>query len=222
MSKKNPSKVTKLFRDSLYYEILHTFGVPRYTDTGDIFLWEQVNFSRAAHARVLYDFFRKKRGKQEDNVIATDYGFSKTIGMSLRKRVNTQLMHLSYSRTTFTDTTKEWPSGILADLQSTVIKFMAHIESERPDLFVSPDAKQEWKLLREALQSGCEVLVWPEKEKYTLSKGRILPQGKAQFSVYTGREKRMACGSITNAADYTSGFPSFGGPPPQSGQLIRE
>ena len=39
----------------MLYKIVYTFGVPQH-DPYDYRLWEMINFTRMAHARILYAF----------------------------------------------------------------------------------------------------------------------------------------------------------------------
>jgi hypothetical protein len=210
-------QVTDAFRNSMYYEILHTFGVPAHVDPRDIFQWEQINYPRVAHARLLYDFFRKTPDtRTEDDVFAADYDFHEIVSLSTedRKRVNKDLLHFSYGRLRHDAVTKRWPDRILSDLLPTILLFMNHIEANKSGLFSSMAARAEWGILIEALNWGYEVRVRGQNGRYLLAKGDVLPGGKPRFTTYTGFTGQMLCGSNTNTADPCHMGWSHG-PPPQ-------
>lgn len=78
--KTDDDMIVKAFNDSMAYEIVHALGVPLY-DNWDYSRWEYINFARAAHARILYDFFEARgvsgrEAKKEyllvDDVVCSD------------------------------------------------------------------------------------------------------------------------------------------------------
>src|SRR5262245_38881731 len=80
----------QLFRDSVYYEIIHTFGVPAEFKDDQLeshAVGETINFSRHVHARTLSHFlFRRPSDNdvpKKDDAFAEDFGFDPTaLGLS--------------------------------------------------------------------------------------------------------------------------------------------
>jgi hypothetical protein len=138
-----------VFNNSMFYEILFTFGVPMH-DPADYCNWEAINFNRMAHARLLYDFMEQPVAKRyKDNVLAEDYGFPAApiqLPDAERLRLNKDLMHFTYDRLRHTPATKPWPSTILAFLHDPVVRFMLHVETQS-DLFPSTNVLEGWRKL---------------------------------------------------------------------------
>jgi hypothetical protein len=172
-------QVIEVFRNSMAYEIMFTFGVPGH-DSKDYCQWETVNFTRIGHARVLYSFFRgTAANRPKDDVVSEDYGFPAT-GITLpagdEDRTNKDLMHLTYSRLRHTAQSKCWPDSILACLQPTVIDFMEHVKSQ-DDLFQGTE-KDVWMGLLAALKSGRELNI----------RGDGIPDGRLCYQFVLGRD----------------------------------
>ncbi len=66
-----------------------------------------------AHARLLYDFLEQRTADRfKDNVLSEDFGYpAATLPLPPddRKRLNKDLMHLTYDRLRHTPITKPWP-----------------------------------------------------------------------------------------------------------------
>jgi hypothetical protein len=63
------------FQSSMFYESAFTFGVPAY-DPMDYSQWEMINFTRMAHARLLYEFLEKSsEARHKKDVLVADYGY---------------------------------------------------------------------------------------------------------------------------------------------------
>lgn len=120
-----------VFHNSLWYELVYTFGVPRH-DAADYCQWGFINFTRMGHARLLYAFFEtpsSKRGR-DDDVLAEDFGFPASrinLAEDDRLRLNKDLFHLTYSRLRHTPQTKPWPSSIISCLYEPCVAFIEHI-----------------------------------------------------------------------------------------------
>jgi hypothetical protein len=162
----------RLFRDSMYYEIVHTFGVPRHlTDAqlADHAIGETINYSRYVHARLLAHFLLRKRddkGVRDDDVLAAQFGFERDgLGLSEddvqeltgSKDLNKGLIHLSYGRVTGA-TSKPWASRLLRDLLPVTIRFMQHIRDNEDlpgglPLFAGEHDRGGWRHLLDCLES---------------------------------------------------------------------
>jgi hypothetical protein len=175
-----------VFDNSMWYEVVYTFGVPDY-DPRDYCQWEVMNFCRLAHARLLYDFLETpKNRRRDDDVLAEDFGYpAQTIRLTRddRERLNKDLLHFSYGRLRHTPATKPWPSSILSNLLDPVLQFMRFIRDSRTDLIVSKTASDDWNKLIESLESGRELRItsWMGTDnvtRYVLRLGNALPHGK--------------------------------------------
>jgi hypothetical protein len=174
------------FQNSMWYEIVYTFGIPRH-DPFDYCHWETVNFTRLAHARVLYAFLETSKERRfMDDVLAEDYGYnakSVTLPDEDRLRLNKDLFHFSYQRLRHTRESKCWPDSILSNLLEPVLGFMRYIRDNRPDLFYTPEESKGWSELIGMLESGRELHIssWAEPDgmtRYQLALGPPLPDGK--------------------------------------------
>jgi hypothetical protein len=182
MSPTDAQKV-ELFRDSAYYEIIHTFGVPAEFTADHLdshAIGETINFSRRVHARALSHFLFRRPSDQgvpdKDDAFAEDFGFDTTaLGLTddARKRkaenidLNKGLIHITYGRVTGA-TNKPWTNPVLTELLPVTIQFMRHIrDNERRilpggrELFVDEQERRGWKELLSCLercQGGMERL----------------------------------------------------------------
>lgn len=198
-------KVVNVFNDSMAYEILYALGVPLY-DIWDYSRWEYINFARATHARLLYDFFEgrkpireaKKESALVDDVVCSDYLLPVQEGLldqRSRDSLNRRLLHFSYSRIEVDPNNRSWDDRILENLLDPVVRFMRHILGREE--FVTPDSKRflfrdrarldEWKEIMGILESGRELVHWSwfDSEgalRKACSSGRLLPDGKPQFT----------------------------------------
>lgn len=156
-----PEQTIEVFRNSLVYEIMFTFGIPHH-DPMDYCQWETVNFARIGHARVLYSFFQgTAANRKKDDVVSEDYGFpSRTISLPPgdEDRMNKDLLHLTYARLRHSPVSKSWPDSILSCLQPIVIDFMEHIQ-DRLELFPAPRERDAWISVLKILKSGHELLI---------------------------------------------------------------
>jgi len=193
---KQPSTQQKkaVFHNSLWYEIVYTFGVPRHDPT-DYCHWEFINFTRMGHARVLYRFFETELSKRyQDDVLAEDFGFPASkidLPEDDRRRLNKDLFHLTYSRLRHTPQSKPWPNSIISCLHDRCISFMEHIQRE-DQVFDDDRQRGAWSELLGALNSGRELLVeCPAYSdgtvRYTLHPGAPLPNGKPVLTRLTPR-----------------------------------
>src|SRR5262245_19028414 len=163
----------RLFRDSVYYEIIHTFGVPAELPDDQLdshAIGETVNFSRHVHARALSHFLFRRPSDGEvreknDDAFAEDFGFDPTaLGLSdgtrkakvEHKDLNKGLIHITYGRVTGA---KPWSSQALKELLPVTIQFMKHIlDKEKTilpsggDLFANQQEREGWKELLACLE----------------------------------------------------------------------
>lgn len=165
--KPSPAKLKAIFQNSIWYEILYAFGVPKHDPT-DYTMWEMINWCRMGHARVLYDFLGRERtttGVHPDDVLAVDYGYNFQPLFhpeTNRARLNKDLFHLSYRRLRHRQHgAKCWKDSILGNLRIPVLRFMKYIRDNRQDLF---DDKLEinennWIALMKLLDSGYELRI---------------------------------------------------------------
>jgi hypothetical protein len=184
-------QIIDVFKNSMLYEILFTFGVPPH-DPNDYYIWEAINFSRMAHARLLYDFLETSTANRyKDDVLAEDFGCqAKPISLpdDDRKRWNKDLLHFSYDRLRHTRVTKLWPDSILNMLHDPIIAFMEHVQSQA-DLFPGKNQKRAWQIVIEDMKSGRQLIVAATVDpgnytKYSLERGRVLASGKAELSKF--------------------------------------
>jgi hypothetical protein len=184
-------QIINVFNNSMFYEILFTFGVPVH-DPNDYCNWEAINFNRMAHARLLYDFMEQPIAQRyKDNVLAEDFGFP-TAAIHLpdadRKRLNKDLMHFTYDRLRHTPATKPWPSTILASLHDPIVRFMQHVDSQA-DLFPRTTDLEGWRSLIGAMQSGRQMIIsctmdTSKRPTYHVRPGQALPSGKAALTQF--------------------------------------
>jgi hypothetical protein len=181
-------QVIDVFRNSLAYEIMYTFGVPATFDETDYFSWEQVNFARMGHARVLYAFLMTpatQRNASNDDVVSEDFGFpAQKISLpdDDKDRLNKDVMHLTYSRLRHTPESKPWSDSILACLVNPVLAFMEHVK-DRSQLFADGLASHDlWLAIIGLLRSDRELRIKVAFSRdgqvtYELRPGRPLPGG---------------------------------------------
>jgi hypothetical protein len=176
---------TEVFHNSLWYEVVFTFGVPAHDPT-DYCQWEAINFSRMGHARVLYAFLETKtEDRSKDDVLAEDYGFpaeSVDLPPEDRLRLNKDLFHLTYSRLRHTPASKPWPDSILSSLLEPCLRFMEHVRHQE-ELFLSQAELANWIRLMELLKFGRELQIYcavgpDNRPNYSLGLGPELPGGK--------------------------------------------
>jgi hypothetical protein len=193
------------FDDSMAYEIVYALGVPFY-DVWDYSRWEYMNFTRATHARLLYDFFEGRGAKREankesalvDDVICSDFLFPVQGGLldqGCRDSLNRRLIHFSYSRVKVDPNNRAWDDRILGNLLDPVIRFMKHILGREE--FVASNSKRclfrdqarldEWNEIISILTSGRELVHWSWLDSEGVLRrmccsGRLLPNGKPQFT----------------------------------------
>jgi hypothetical protein len=180
-----PQQIKEVFDNSMMYEILYTFGVPSH-HPADYAQWEFINFSRLAHARVLYGFLQTpKSSRYRDDVLAEDFGYPAQPGILLpsdKERLDKDLMHFSYSRLRHTPVTKPWPPTILANLLDPAVAFMRFIRDERQDLFSNAAEAHFWSELINALCSGRQLQLWSFTLANAMTRiftlGEPLPGGK--------------------------------------------
>lgn len=179
-----PEQLKAVFENSMQYEIVYTFGVPD-NSPFDYCQWEMINFSRLAHARVLYGFFETSLGdRRNDDVLAEDFGFSarKLLNDEDRERLNKDLFHFSYKRLRHNASTKPWPDRIISNLLEPTLDFMRHIRDSRRELLAEENIKAGWLRLLECLESGCELQIaaftLSNHLAYIFHEGESLPNGK--------------------------------------------
>lgn len=189
MSEFTPTEeqLREVFDNSMLYEILFTFGVPSH-HPADYAQWEFINYTRLAHARVLYGFLQTPRSKRrDDDVLAEDFGFACQPDILLgsdRERLNKDLFHFTYRRLRHTPATqtKPWPPTILANLHEPTLKFMRFIRDERADIFKSPHKSEMWSELIKVMESGRELQLYAfsltNALSFVFSMGEELPGGK--------------------------------------------
>jgi hypothetical protein len=145
-----------------------------------------------AHARLLYTFLETPSAKRDwDDVLAEDFNYpAVTIPLpdEDRKRLNKDLMHLTYSRLRHDPTTKPWPDSILACLHDPVVDFMRHAEKQA-DLFLNTDQVNSWRNIITCMQSGRQMIIRSplnskNQAEYTLTLGHHLPSGKAALTKF--------------------------------------
>lgn len=161
-------QLVDLFRDSLYYEIVHTFGIPAELTPAQLenhAIGECINFSRCAHGRALADFmYRLPVDAQKDDVVAADYGFLCTqhggLSESDRQRrltnteLNKRLLHITASRV---NSRTPWSTQFLSDLLPITVSFVKHIRdcpnlAGQANLFTSQREQNDWCQLLECLE----------------------------------------------------------------------
>jgi hypothetical protein len=204
----NRQDVIDVFNNSMSYEILYTFGVPDH-NPNDYCNWEAINFTRMAHARLLYDFLETPSAKREkDDVLSEDFDYPAAKLDKLpecdRLRLNKDLMHLTYDRVRRTPATKPWPDSILATLHDPIVKFMQHVEGQS-DLFPDPSDLRSWRDLIDDMTSGKQLIIKcslgpGNRTTYDVSRGCDLPNGKAALTRY-GMPLRATAGRVWSASN---------------------
>jgi hypothetical protein len=186
----SPEVATQAFQNSMFYEIVFTFGVPDH-DCSDYAHWEFINLSRVAHARVLYAFLETPKAKRyQDDLLAEDFGYPAQPGIlsaDNRERMNKDMLHLSCARTRHTPLTKIWPHTILGDLLYPTLGFMNYIDSNRPDLFNTKSEARGWSQLIGHLESGRHLGMRVTGDSrgfliYQFALGPPLPDGKPRMT----------------------------------------
>jgi hypothetical protein len=145
------------------------------------------NFTRMAHARLLYDYLETEKAERRmDDVLAEDYGYpAQAIELPAddRLRLNKDLLHFSYKRLRHSPESKPWPNSILGNLFDPVLGFMTHIRDNRPDLFDSIEERMNWSRLHGLLETGRELRIRVSADvdyrpRYDFHLGLRLPSGK--------------------------------------------
>jgi len=113
--------------------------------------------SSIVHIRALLAFFEGSErggaaGAARDEMLAADYRFpaeSLAIDQGLRARLENDLGHLTYSRSTRLQSGRGWPVGLLAaPILGRARKFIDHLIDEvLPEL--APEALPAWRKLRQ-------------------------------------------------------------------------
>jgi hypothetical protein len=187
-------QIIDVFRNSMAYEIMFTFGVPDHDPT-DYCQWETINFTRLAHARVLYPFLETSADDRwKTDVVSEDFGYpSQSIPLPVedRPRVNKDLLHLTYDRLRHTPKTKAWPDSILACLWQPVVGFMDHVKNQA-DLFTSEDDSKSWVQLLGLMKSGRELRIRCDVDAnnrgvYQMTCGDLLPGGLPRLTQHLRR-----------------------------------
>ncbi|MEW4570133.1 hypothetical protein AB1L88_19890 [Tautonia sp. JC769] len=173
-----------LFRDSMIYEVAHTFGIPselQDEQLADHTIGELVNYSRHVHARLWWDFFHRgpqSRGKPEqrkknDDAFCSDFDYYPSDYQPLtcnsaetpsNEDLNKGLLHLTYGRVR-NKTNKPWSNPIIQHLLPLTIAFMQHIRDNPilpggSELFTGTDERELWLQLLNCLmqcQDGCRL-----------------------------------------------------------------
>ena len=185
-----PEVAKRTFQGSMFYEIAFTFGVP-FHDASDYAHWEVINFTRVAHARLLYTFLETPKAKRhKDDLLAEDFGFAAQpaiLSKENRDRMNKDLLHLSCGRTRHAPASKPWPHSILGDLVQPTLRFMKYIDSKRPDLFDTKSEAVGWSQLIDNLESGRYLRMKVVADAgnfpvYQFSLGPAMPDGKPRMT----------------------------------------
>jgi hypothetical protein len=188
--------LTAVFANSMWYEIVYTFGVPKH-DPWDYCQWEMINLSRMAHARVLYGFLETKKEDRRfnDDVLAEDFGYPAQpvlLPKEDRERLNKDLFHLSYRRLRHTKESKRWPDSIIANLLEPTLGFMRYIRDSRANLFSSSTESESWRDTITLLESGRELQIASFEDQegmmiYQVISGPPLPGGKPALTKLLSR-----------------------------------
>jgi len=149
-----------LLEDSVIYEIKFALGVPEYV-ANDYCIWESINFTRIAHARVLYDFFTQSISDTTeglDDLVSEDFSFG-PMGDLLKdevKRINKGLMHISASRAKRSLEEKQWQNDLLILVHKWSVEFIDHILAGKMDTGITIK-RDDWENLATILKSGHEL-----------------------------------------------------------------
>jgi len=167
-TKPDSHQLRAVLKDSLLYEIIHTFGIPRLlegcpTDNG---LAEVINFSRYGHARGLFQFLfrlRTDNGVRGDDVVAEDYRFNPgryfadDLDRQARNKADLEDLHkgLLHITTYRGDPKRHKPwEPILPCLLVPTMDFMEHVLTgpgktcdDGKDVFEDNEDRPHWKTL---------------------------------------------------------------------------
>lgn len=150
---KTRNNLKKVFRDSLWYEIFLTFGVP-INQLADYIIAEAIDHTRLSHTRVLADFLEGKCIKADD-VIASDFGFKivKVWSKTDREKLNKQQFHLSIHRVKrYVGKRKMWDLMLIEKLRMQTFKFMRHVERSEPAW--TANLPVDWAQLTNYVENG--------------------------------------------------------------------
>jgi len=113
--------------DHVLYEMEMFVNLPMQCDVTE--LHNALAESYLIHARVLCDFFQRRR--REDDVVCGDYEFEREtldVPDDIEQRFNKSLAHLTYSRLKFTDDTKAWITDkFRPQLLERIETFLQHV-----------------------------------------------------------------------------------------------
>ena len=134
--------------DEVYYEI-EQLAFTTVLGTNHQGLANAIIESRLLHVRTLIDFFEQSAQAQDD-VLAAHYGFAAAplpIEEVYRRRLNKDLAHLTYSRTTRSPADKQWPHNrVVVPVLERCQSFIDHLLVSRAPL--GQHSHDDWVLLR--------------------------------------------------------------------------
>ncbi len=122
-------------------------------------LRESLEMRRVVHCRALLDFFYKKAALlREDDLSASDYGYSSRRGVSDtdRDRFNKDIFHITTARLTRTPQDKTWPiKAVFPALKRECNEFIDDlIRRGLNDINCSDGEKNEWIGLKSKISEG--------------------------------------------------------------------
>jgi len=200
----SPAQKSFILNDAVYYEIITALGIPK-CDTSDESAWEDVNFSRLGHCRVLIDFFSGTRDKSKkedrwiwsDDVLSEDYGFnSKRFDFppDVEERLNKDLFHLTYARLRHKGSEQEWPDEYLREIHKRCSSFVERLLED--STWKALLEREKWGKLLCLLKSGRELRISrPDRGKpWRVEAGDVLPGG---YSTFTGLQYKSGLVDLT-------------------------
>ena len=180
-------KARVLDRD-VYYEIIMALGIPA-CSTSDNSAWEDVNYARLGHCRVLIDFFEKSGNDRDkkDDVISEDYCYPSEkfeFSEGVRDRLSKDLFHLTYSRLRYEGKweDKPWPNEYLIEVHKRCIKFVMHLLQMKLPEGVMLINEGKWRQLGDGLNSGRELRVSHTDKDWKVDLGLPLESGYSRFT----------------------------------------
>ena len=206
---------SRVLNEHIYYEIITALGIPN-CDTSDYFAWEDMNFARLGHCRVLIEFFSGSRSKKsdhrvlEDDVLSEEYGFGPKkfkFAPDVEDRLEKDLFHLTYARLRHEGDreNKPWPDAFLIEVHKTCIRFVRRVlMGSLPD-GIKLLEREKWEKLRCVIESRREVLISRPNKVWRVEMGRELESGYSTFTqikmtgVSAGAESFIPRGNEANS-----------------------
>ena len=144
------------------YEIRYCMLIPEWREDAHM-LKEAIFLSFFVHARELIHFFEDTKGRSDDDVFSSDFGFSPVklpLPPGVKTRFGKDMMHITRERLRHTPQSKPWPIlETYSAIKPTATAFVDHVVATfGPEL---PEKEQAlWKELQRFLHdTGSQMII---------------------------------------------------------------